>query len=205
MFHWHSALAWWRETYEVAEFVYCRLQSHKEDEQWTPFTPGEYMHFQREINVVNPAPLLIRVSHLEFSFSLQNHYSQKKRKSPPNPKNSNQKCHRWCHLFIQLMKFEQICLWHFLAFYFFNPPKWLETWNKSWFFVVWPAARLVFSANDRVHSNTMVQVCTDANLSHLSCLEYPCLLAAPMLLLPGVREQIGVELVRCFHNFSFSK
>lgn len=44
------------------------------------------MHFQREINVVNPAPLLIRVSHLEFSFSLQNHYSQKKKKKPTKPK-----------------------------------------------------------------------------------------------------------------------
>lgn len=57
------------------------------------------VHFQRAINIVNPAPLLMSQPS-GAQFSLQNHYLQK---------NQN-KCHSCCLLFICLLNFEQLGL-----------------------------------------------------------------------------------------------
>lgn len=124
------------------------------------------VHFQREINIVNPAPLLMSQPS-GAQFSLQNHYLQKKTKTNAT-----------------VVAFSLFAFWilsnlvwdKFSSFFYL--PKWLETWKKTWFSVMWPAPRLEFSAHSHVHSNTIVPVGTDANPSHVFPLECPCCLAA---------------------------
>lgn len=133
------------------------------------------MHFQREMNIVKPA-LLLMSQPSGAQFSLQNHYFQK----------TNQNRHSCCLLFIPLLNFEQISVTNFLAFLF---TKMAGNMEQNLVLCNVTSTQAGGHAHDHVHSSTTVPVCTDANPSCLSPLECPFCLAAPVLL-PGGRQQV---------------